>query len=70
MIDLPISELHVAWFLTVVCRAAERPDAAAIAITTPAVIRLACRMAISSYFPATSSPVAAGKRAKDVAFVA
>src|SRR4029453_15701195 len=41
---------HVDWFLAVVCGAAARPDAAAIAITTPAVIRLACRMAISGCF--------------------
>ena len=66
----PFSEPHVAWFLTVVCGASARPDAAAIAITTPVVIRLACRMVISSDFPAMSAPIVAGTRATDVACAA
>jgi hypothetical protein len=66
----PVSEPHVEWFLTVVCGAAAGADAAAIVITTPVVISLACRIAVSSDVSATSSPIVAGTRARDVAWVA
>jgi hypothetical protein len=69
----PFSEPHVAWFLTVVCGVAARPDAAAIAITTPAVIRLTCRMAISTdqlLSRHESADCSRKARATDVAYLA